>query len=171
MFRIIHPNRWFFWTVSTLMVVGLFLLYNIQSSINLFEKQAADLISGSLPTWKTFRSEDLGIAVKYPSAWQIEVDPLEPHTFYLENPQNFNENISFSVVKPFLEKTIRESIKIRSEQKITVDSIEAKWLMGDEAKDKATSNIILVKKGEKLYYIAGSARDFERIIKGIRFIN
>lgn len=169
MFRVIHPNRWFFWTIAMIIAAGLGLLFYIQRSANEFNRYSEDL-SQQLATWRVFRSEPLGIAVRYPAFWQIEIDPSDAKTVMLESSQNFSENISISRIKPNLEPVIRSALKIDSESDITIDGVKARWIKGQERKDLATSNVILLKKGGDLYYIAGSANQFKKIVTGIKFI-
>lgn len=179
MFRVIHPNRWFFWTVSLLFIIGLGLLAYIEQSIQELSERSTALTqpaseSVSDPSyfgWKVYRSTALGFAVKYPPSWQIEVDPLDSSTINLENPKNFNENIAVSRVSPKLEKLIRDSLAIASETDIVLDSYPGVWIKSRDTSDKATSNVILVKKDGRLYSIAGSARAFEKIIAGFRFLS
>lgn len=179
MFRIIHPNRWFFWTISILIIAGIGLLFYIhlavreleEANLELTKPASENLSDPSYLGWKSFRSEVLGVSIKYPPHWQIEIDPEEANTVYLENPKNFNENVSISVVKPSLEKIIRQSLKIAEERAISVDLEKGVLIRGLDDKDRATSSVVLVKKGSKLYYIAGSAAAFEKIVAGIKFLN
>lgn len=170
MFRIIHLNRWFFWTITILLAVGLVLFILILEAISDFEEQASKTVFMEGENWKLFRSEELGLRLRYPSSWQIEIDPLEPLTFSLENPKNFNENITVSVVQPQLEKVIRQSLNIASEEKVIVDGRSGVWIKSQDKKDRATSNVILVKNAGRLYYIAGQAQVFKRIIRDIKFL-
>ena len=169
MFRIIHPNRWFFWTIAIIIAMALGLLLYIQKSADEFTRYG-DELSSNLATWRVFRSEPLGLSVKYPQHWQIEIDPTDAKSVFLENSQNFSENISISVRKPSLEQAIRSALKIASESEITIDGLPAQWIKSGQQRDPATSNVVLLRKGSDLYYIAGAANLFEKIITSIRFI-
>lgn len=169
MFRVIHPNRWFFWTIAFLVATGLVLFYFIQISSQEFDQQARELAQVTV-NWKTFRSQGLGFSIKYPPGWQIEVNPAENNTIYLENPANFNENVSVSVVKPSLESVIRASLDVSREEVVAVDQIPARMLIGADTKDKATSRVVLAKHNGRLYYFAGSAREFEKILATVKFL-
>src|SRR3989344_2541298 len=123
MFRIIHPNRWFFWAIALTIMAALFLLWNIQEAEYEFEDQALAEMEPNL--WKTYASQALGLSVRYPPSWQIEFDPRQDgQSFSLENADN----------------------------------------------TPATSNVIILQHKGKLYYIAGSARNFETIVHSIKFI-
>ncbi|MDP3741249.1 MAG: hypothetical protein Q8R08_02885 [bacterium] len=169
MFRVIHPNRWFIWTLVFLLAASFLVMFWIQSYLLEIEREAYEgqnLIRG----WKTYSSSELGISVRYPEAWQVEIDRELPHYFALVNPNDFNENISFNVTKPELENVIRSSLKIAAEERVTIDNLEGRFLKGLDSLDIATSNIILIKKGDKLYQIAGDSKNFEKIAKSVRFI-
>lgn len=168
MFRIIHPNRWFFWTIAILLGISLFVLWSIEEANQEFLDAP---IASDTNIWRTWRSEALGISVSYPAGWQIEIDRDDAQNVFLENSQNYKENISITVRKPSLESAIRESISIVSESTVMVDDEQGSWLKGDAEDDQATSNVILVEHDEKLYYIAGSARVFKKIIDSVRFID
>ena len=170
-FNGVNKNRWFFWAIAILMVSGLALILVIQNSIQEFEKQAIELTSVTVHTWKTFHSKSLEISVQYPYAWQIEIDPSYPNTISFENPKNFNENVSISLIEPEFEKVIRNSLVDKNlvENDVVVNGLKGKWLANDATNDKATQNVIFVHSAGKEYYIAGSAKQFGRIIKSIKF--
>lgn len=169
MFRVIHPNRWFFWATALLAIAGLAIIFFIQQANQEFEEQAT-LSLAPVTSWKTYRSPALGISVRYPPSWQIEIDPLEPSTVYFENPKNFNDNISLSVVEPAFEQVIRQGLEIASEEGVTVGGETGVWLEGKNARDHATRNVVLVRANGKLYYIAGSTKVFAKIISEIKFL-
>lgn len=169
MFRVLHPNRWFFWAVALLLIAGLFLLVKIYDARLEFEEFASQFAIDSLSYWKTFRSRHLGISIQYPADWQIEIDP-ETGAVSFENPKNFNENIAIYVVKPALEPAIRNTLSIAEERDIVLDGAAGKWLLSKNNYDPATSNVILIKRGESLYYIAGNAKAFEKILGSIKFL-
>ena len=166
MFRIIHPNRWFFWAIAVSLGTGLFLIWNIQESNNEFYAQTSVLETN---VWRTWRSEILGISVRYPAGWQVDIDREDTHNVYLENSQNFHENISIAIRAQSLEATIRQSLGSSSETGIVIDGEPGRWLKGDDKGDQATSNVILVRHNSQLYYIAGSARVFNKIVKSMKF--
>ena len=170
MFRVIHKNRWFFWTIAILLIAGLALVFSIFQDSEYYEEFAREFAQYTTQNWHTYRSPVLGISVRYPAAWQIEIDPTDAKTVYFENSKDFSENISVSVREPALAKVIRDSLKIESEEEVEIDGVPGVWIRGKDVKDRATSNVVLVRRAGKLYYIAGQARSFERIVKGIRFL-
>ncbi len=170
MFRVIHPNRYFIWTLVFLLAARLVLMFWIQSYLLEVDRGVFEQQNYLRSSFRTYRSQNLGLSVRYPAAWQIEIDPLEADTFALLNPADFGENIAFSRTDPKYEHLIRNSLKIASEKNVTVDGISGTWLLGSDSKDQATSNVILIKRGPDLYYIAGQASQFERIIKSIKFL-
>lgn len=170
MFRVMHPNRWFFWTLAILIALGLVIEAFIFQTIKELEEQASSPVRAPSISWKTYRSKDLGIAVNYPPSWQIDVDPASPNTVTLENPKNFQENISIVFTEPKFEKVIRSSLKTASEETVMIDNLPAQWLRGRNSTDAATGNVIFLKRDGQLYYIAGQAQVFERIIKSIKFL-
>lgn len=171
MFRVLHPNRWFIWTLVSLLAGSLILMFLIQSYLLFVEQGVFEEQNYLRSSFRTYRSQSLGVAVRYPASWQIEIDPLEANTFTLLNPADFGENITFSKTDPKYESLIRNSLKIASEKNVIVDGIAGVWLLGLDPKDQATSNVILIKHGGWLYYIAGQAKQFERIIKSIKFVH
>lgn len=168
MFRVIHPNRWFFWTIAVLLGVGLFVIWSVEEAGLKWYDQP---ITTEKSVWRTWSSNVLGISVRYPALWQIEIDPDDAYNVYLENSQNYHENISIASRDPSLEAAIRLSLKTSSEKAVAIDGESGRWLQGDNQDDQATSNVILVNHNGKLYYIAGSGRSFEEIINGIMFID
>lgn len=169
MFKIIHPNRWFFWTIAILLGFSLILYLFIFQSIREFEQQAIDSVNNFGTNWRIFHSQELGISIKYPSLWQVEIDPTLPNSFSLENPKNFYENISVFMVEEKMEKIVRNSLEIASEKKILVSGLPGVLLLGKAMNDPATSKAVLVKNNGKLYYIAGQAKNFEKIAASIKF--
>ncbi len=168
MFRIIHPNRWFFWTIAIAIGLALFLLWAImKTEIELYSQTNVS----QLNTWRNWSSETLGISVRYPAGWQIEIDPDDAHTVFLENPENYNENVSIAVRQPQLEAAIRLSLKGGTETKVSIGGTEGRLLKGADTGDQATNSVVLVRRSNKLYYIAGSARVFEQIVNSIKFID
>ncbi|MBI4050232.1 MAG: hypothetical protein HY398_02165 [Candidatus Doudnabacteria bacterium] len=168
MFRVIHPNRWFFYVIAFLAATALVLEIFILKTVSDLER-TSDELAHSEVFWKTFRSQDLGFSLRYPPGWQIELDRLEPRSVTLENPQNFGENISISMTTPKYEAIIRSSLKVFSEEKATVGGLPAAWLKGDP-RDRATNNVILIHKDAELYYIAGSSPVFDKIIESFKFL-
>src|SRR3989344_138573 len=100
MARTIYPNRAFLWTVTFLIAVGVLLILSIRKTVLDFDLQAT--LNYEAATWKTFASNALGISVRYPPGWQIEVDPQDGRSVYLENSNDYSENISISVREPQL---------------------------------------------------------------------
>ena len=169
MFRIIHPNRWFFWAIALTIMAALFLLWNIQEAEYEFEDQALAEMEPNL--WKTYASQALGLSVRYPPSWQIEFDPRQDgQSFSLENAKNFSESIVFQITELNLEPVLRSSLKISSEKTSIIDGENAQWIYGKAGNDPATSNVIILQHKGKLYYMAGSARNFETIVHSIKFI-
>lgn len=169
MLRVIHPNRWFIWTLVFLLAASLVLMFWLQSYLLFVERGVFEEQNHLRSGWRTYRSQSLGLLVRYEAAWQVEVDPLEAKTFTLQNPADFGENITFSKTDPKYEPLIRDSLEIALEDQILIDGVPAVWIKGSDLRDKATSNVILINREGELYYIAGQARQFERIIKGIKF--
>lgn len=170
MFRVIHPNRWFFWTIVILVLAGAGLLFFINQGNLGIDQQSAELVAESVPTWKIYRSAALGFSVRYPAAWQIDVDPQADNGITLENPQNFDENIAIFKIEPQFEKVIRASLKVDREEPVTVDGHPGTWIYGQNTKDVATSNVIFVPVDGSLYYFAGQARNFSTILKSVKFL-
>lgn len=170
MLRVIHPNRWFFWTIALLLAIGLALVAAIFSAQREFEEEAATLASDFTSNWKTFRSQSLGISIIYPSSWQVETDPAVANVVSLENPRNFEGNVTISVVDPKFEKIIRESLNTGSERDILVDNVAGKWLVGKDSRDAATSNVVFLRRDGKLYYIAGQTPVFEKMLRSLKFL-
>lgn len=126
---------------------------------------------------RTYRSQSLGLSVRYPASWEIELDPLEANTFTLLNPSDFGENISFSKTEAKYEAIIRETLNVASQEPIKIDDTVGVWVKSSSAGDPALGNVIFISRGEfvpghgaPLYYIAGQAKQFERIIKSIKFL-
>ena len=111
----------------------------------------------------------MGLVIKYPPGWQIEIDQNDAKSVYIENPKDYDQNISLSVLDPKMETIIRSNVTTVSEQDIVIDGIVGRWLKSGNAKDPATSNIILITVSGKLYYIAGQVKNFHEIVSGIKF--
>jgi len=168
MAKIIYPNRWFLWTVTFLIAVGILLILSIRKAALDFEQQA--VLNYEAAAWKTLASNALGISVRYPPGWQIEIDQQDGRSVYLENSNDYSENISISVREPQLEPVIRAALRIATEKSVTIDGQKGRWLVGRDYADPATTNVILLAYKDRLYYIAGTAKTFERIVTGIKFI-
>lgn len=170
MFRVIHPNRWFFWTIALLIGTALALLAFVYKTTQEFEDQAANLAwSGQNRYWKTYTSDEMKFSIQYPHAWQIELDREALNTVSFQNPRNYDENVSVSAVDPKYEKIIRDSLSIASESDIQIDGIAGKRLESKNPKDTAVSSVILIVHNGKLYEIAGQAKGFDRIINSLKF--
>jgi len=170
MFRVIHHNRWFFWTITVLIIAFLALIFLILKDTAYYEEFAREFAQYTVNNWRTYRSSALGMSVRYPSSWQIEIDQDDSQTVHFENSKDFSENISVSVKELGLESVIRNSLKISSEEEVFVGGIRGTWIKGSNPRNPATSNVILVRRGDRLYYIAGQAKAFEKIVDRIRFV-
>jgi len=170
MFRVIHPNRWFIWTLILLLIANFILLFFIEKALLEFERDALQSAISYTRAWKTYRSDILGFSVTYPQTWQIEIDPLEENTLTLQNPENFGENISISVTTPELESVIRDSFGFDQEQKVTIGGYEGALLHNSDENDSATRNIVLVEVEGQLFYIAGTAQVFDRVAQSMTFL-
>ncbi|OGE82565.1 MAG: hypothetical protein A2846_00355 [Candidatus Doudnabacteria bacterium RIFCSPHIGHO2_01_FULL_49_9] len=168
MFRVIHHNRWFFWTIAIAIAIALFVMWSIQQAEIQF---IDDTVALDQPNWRTWKSSDFGMQIRYPAGWQVEIDQDDPHSVYFENPKNFSENVSSSVREPGLEAAIRLSLDDFTEESFVIDGEVGRWLTGQSAADKVRHNVILVQHDGRLYYIAGSARVFKQIVRSIKFIN
>jgi hypothetical protein len=170
MFYVIHPNRWFIWTLVLLIAASLALMWFIGQTIGELEQHTQDLVAQVQEPWRTYTSEDLQLSVKYPSAWQIEVDPLDRFSVTLENSQNFSENITISVRDLDLEPVIRQVLDIANEEEFYVDGVPGVLLTGANERDTVTNQVVLVNHDSQLYYVAGSARFFREIVESIKFL-
>lgn len=157
------------WTVAGACFAGLLLLAAIFGARSEFEKLAQNLVFERSRDYRFFSSDTLGFSVRYPVGWQVEIDPDDEHSVTIQNPKNYSENITLASTETKYENLIRRSIKISEEREITIDGIEGTWLLSGGAKDPATSNVVLVKTSGKLYGFSGQARDFEKIVKTVRF--
>lgn len=167
--KVIHPNRWFFWTIAILFAAALGLLIVIQQFEG--ELDYSDCCTASVQNnERTYKSETLGFSVNYPRQWQIEIDREEPHTVYLEDPNNYAHNITISVVSPRLESVIRSSLKAAQEISLEVGGIKAKKLINGNLKDQAAANVILLSYGKRLYYIAGPQQELDKIISSFKIL-
>lgn len=170
MFRVIHPNRWFFWTIAVLVFSGISLVLLTQQGKQEFEQEAVQIVNPPEVPWLNFRSQSLGISLFYPSDWQIELEPESGNVVHIEHSQNFNENLTITVFSEKLEQVLRDSLKSKSEETIIIDGQPGRLLTGQDFSDPATENFILVKFAGKLYSIAGSAKEFRKIISTIKFL-
>lgn len=176
MLRVIHPNRWLFWTIAALIIAGFAVMVLVQQALLEIDEHVAQIsnsgprwIDPDYPGWHSFRPEGFGIAIKYPAGWQVEIDRFDANTLTLENSKDFDENITITVADPKTEKLIRQSLKIESEEDILIDGEKGARLRGEDAQDKATANVVLVKHNGKLYFLAGAAEQFERILASVKF--
>ena len=169
MFRVVHPNRWFFWTIALVLIVGSTLVFYIYKSGEEWQRQMDGVFEP--PAWRTYTSPALGLSVRYPAGWQVEIDRLDANTVSLENSKDFSENIAITLADPENETLIRESLTIDSEKEIVIDGKKGAWVRSADARDKAAANAILIEHRGVLYFIAGSARQFEKIVKSIKFLS
>ena len=177
MLRVIHPNRWFFWTIAALIVAGFGTMVLIQKALLEIDEHAAVISSSGprwidpdYPGWHSIRPEGFGLSLKYPQGWQVEIDRFDAGTLTLENSKDYSENITITVTDPKNEKLIRQSLQVESEEDMVIDGEKGAWLKGADARDTATANVILVKHAGKLYSLAGDARQFEKIVGSVRFV-
>ncbi len=168
--RNIYPDRWFFWAIAFMLIVTFILLYNTVETIKVLDDLALSMAQPYVSPWKNFVSQDLGISLRYPSSWQVEFDPQEAFSISFQNPANYNENIYIAVPEPKYESTIRKSLDIQNEHPIVLDGHTGVWLTSANAEDVAITNVLLFKIDDRLYYIAGNAEIFEKVIASIKFI-
>ena len=178
MFRVIHPNRWFFWTIAALIVAGLLTMFYLQKTILELNQHSAGIesvgpqwVDPKYPGWHILRPEGFDLSIRYPSGWQVELDRFDANTFSLENSENFEENVTITVTDPKNEKLIRQSMRIESEEEVVIDRQKGTWLHGADTRDQATANVVLIRGDNRFYSITGSAAQFEKIVGSIRFIN
>lgn len=164
MFKVIHPNRWFFWTIAFLVACGLFLLSAIHQTSLELDELTAELAFPASSGWKVFHSAEMGFEIRYPATWQVESDRLDA-TLTFHNPKNFSENLSLAVTEPKYQKMIRDSLVIKSEREVLIDGYKGTLI------DEKTTSVVLIIANQKLYYLAGETSLFEKILKSIRFVS
>lgn len=170
MFRVLHPNRWFFYALAVLLATGLWLLAaTINTSIYL-DGLATELLNVPQSSWRTFSSRALGLSLSYPPGWRTELDPLLTYAVYFEDPAHKEEQVSLYVVDPEFGPVIRGALEVAAEREIVIDEQTGSWLLGATAKDPATRNVVFLPHGGKLFYIAGHSSRFEKMVKSIRFL-
>ncbi|OGF74468.1 hypothetical protein A3J56_00835 [Candidatus Giovannonibacteria bacterium RIFCSPHIGHO2_02_FULL_46_20] len=84
MFRVIHPNRYFFWAIALLIIFGIAVIgaisrFKIDEEIAGQEIIASSSVSHNLTRgWKTYRNEKYGFEFKYPENWEIDKSYVGP---------------------------------------------------------------------------------------------
>lgn len=171
MLRIIHPNRWFFWTIGIIIAIGLFLLAAINFASLYFQDQAMEQGMQNPVSWKSYKAPHLGLAVRYPPFWQIEIDPLERDSITFENPQKFDEHIQLAMLDPATENSLRDILKAHQEKKITVDGESGSWFTAMDAESGMEYDVVLVRHGGRLYFITGNENYLEKFVDSVRFLD
>src|SRR3989344_4937191 len=68
MFRVIHHNRWFFWTVGLLIIIGLVLLISLQRAKQEFDDNSAAMLA--LENARDY-NQNISLSVRDPSMEKI----------------------------------------------------------------------------------------------------
>ncbi|MDB4940001.1 MAG: hypothetical protein JWO40_426 [Candidatus Doudnabacteria bacterium] len=154
--KIVHPNRYFIWTIFLISIVAAGLIsFIIISGINLDNQN----VFSELKTKKIYIDNQAGYSVRYPNNWQIERDQNGNTVF--ENPQSTQENLTVTSAGLDLENVIRHSIKITTEKDIAKDNLKIAIIKAASAKDGSDLDIAIIKNQDKLFYISGYSPTIE----------
>jgi hypothetical protein len=161
--KVIHPNRYFIWTLVLVVLIGASLIAFINWSVINMENQS---FFSDLKTKKVYTSKLGSYSVKYPAGWQIELDQSGNTIF--ENPSDPAESLTVTTAALSMEGVIRHSIDIKSERNIAKDNMKIAIIKAGSAKDGSDLDVAIIKTATKLYYISGHSARLENFARNFK---
>lgn len=163
----IHPNRWLVWAVAITFVSAVILVSYIKVTDSQFEQMMADpsylRMHGSY-----YKDNFLGFAALYPKNWGIEADGRNIINFI--DPYNFGDGITVSVFESDDEQSIRRSLDIASENKVTIGGSDGVHIVANIESD-STEDVFMVVNNDRLYVIRGNTHWIGYMVSSFIFIS
>jgi hypothetical protein len=161
--KVIHPNRYFIWTLVLVVLIGVSLVAFINwSSLNIQNES----FFSELQTKKIYTNNKEGYVVRYPAGWQIELDQSGNTIF--ENPNDPKESLTVTTAALSMEGVIRHSINIKSERNIAKDNMKIALIKAGSEKDNSDLDVAIIKTSSKLYYISGHSSWLESFARNFK---
>ena len=159
----VHHNRWLIWAVAYSIMVAIALVGYIKVSNVKLESLVAD---NNFSAWRPYTNKTLGFTLRYPTNWAVEVDK---NSVVFSPTNNTDDGVTIVVASTSSEKSLRKTLKIKSETKITVDGSAAAKIMNDIGGGHV-EEVVLVTHAGKLYIIRGTTNLVESALQTFNFI-
>lgn len=119
-----------------------------------------------------YTNDTYAFSLSYPVGWDTTTSTTgagEEQIFSAQfsDPASPASSISVSVMSDTLEGLVRNSIDISGEETITVHGVTGQRLSGGSAKDGSPVDIVILKKGGRLYSVRGTGQEFENIVNSL----
>jgi hypothetical protein len=161
--HVIHPNRYFIWTIILMAIIVGLLQVAIYSTILSFNNLS---VFAELKTKRTYVDVKSGFSVRYPRDWQIEKDGSGNVVF--ENPANLQESLSVTSATLDTEGIIRHSISVKTEKDIAKENLKIALIKAGSTKDGSDIDIAIIKTSKKLFYISGHSNLLETFARNFK---
>lgn len=161
--QILHPNRYFIWTIIFLVVFGPALIAYIHITTIELSNQS---VFSDHNSKRTYTDRQMGFTVKYPGNWILERDSGGNVIF--ENPENTEEAIIVASASLDMEGIIRHSIEVEQETDVEHDGYEVSIIKATSIKDGTNLDVALVKTSKKLFYISGHSPSFVSFVNNFK---
>jgi hypothetical protein len=143
----IHHNRWLIWAIAYLLFVGIAMLGYLKIANLDLENSENNYIP-----MHSYSDARLGFAMRYPADWSIEAS----NTSIAFLPAGSSDaGVTVSVLNTTAESSLRKSLQIKKESKITLDNRQSTKIINDLGQGH-TETVILTNYNNKLYVFRGS---------------
>lgn len=164
--KVIHPNRYLFWAVAAVVILGAALAAYIYITNYSFERQ---FVFEQVSAKRTYSDASNGFSFRYPAKWVLEKDNSGNVIF--ENPSDASESITLSVRAISDEQQIRSTFKVISEEdSARPNGVRMAIISARPTGGGAAFKAALVKVNGKLFYFYGQSSLFEQIINTFQVI-
>ena len=158
------------WALTGAAVVGLFVLAWV-SDVRFQPDEdipGGDLTGSVDPKWQTYHSEVLGLQIYYPQEWSVAKDPDIEQAVFFSNSRDGAEQLRIYAVEAASEGVIREALASFPSKSVRVGGKTV--VIYENSSNSMTNKVALVTVDGRLYYIGGTASDFEKLLGALQFI-
>lgn len=121
--------------------------------------------------WREYENTFFGYSINYPSDWFLETNSENADSVTFTNPNDYQEEFTIAVADPEVEKILRGSVNVVSEEDIPVAGYVTTRIIGAESENGNLVNIAILNTGERLYYFVGGTEQFDEILKNFQINN
>ncbi len=161
--RVLHPNRYFIWTLIIALTGGILLTAFIYLNILDIADQS---IFSELKTRKVYIDKKDGYSLRYPNNWQIDRDQAGNVIF--ENPEKLEESLSVTAAELSMESIIRKSLNIRSQKDFAKNDLKISLIKAGNEQDQESLDVAIIKNETKLFYISGHSPFIESFVRNFK---
>ena len=121
-----------------------------------------------VPKWRTYENSRLGFSLSYPDNWVLEA---EDDSVVFSNPTNLSEQVTVAQDQASARDIIIKSLNLTLKKDINVDGTSGGLYSEPNNGSNKGEQVVLLTRGDKIYYLSGDSDIFEAIITSFKFLN